>query len=219
MSVSSLPCMWQALDVYRLANLTTRLHAWIRVLLCPFQRILPYLPESGVHLDVGCGYGMLLAIMHYRSPWQPLVGIDVDKYKVVQASRLDLASVRFQVLSAREVEDASYDSISVIDVLYLLPIHERAELLRECWRILRPDGHLVVKEASTVPRWKGRICTLEEILAVRLLGITKGQTIQFLSDRRMAELIADAGFMWPEVKRIDAGYPHPHVLFVTRKSA
>ena len=63
--------------------LSTYLH--IRWLICPFDRILPLVPEEGRLLDVGCGSGLWLTYLALERPRLRLDGIDPDRGKLALA--------------------------------------------------------------------------------------------------------------------------------------
>jgi hypothetical protein len=71
----------------------------------------------------------------------------------------------------------------------------------------------VVKEMSTSPRWKARWNRLQEVLSVRVLRITAGGTMVFVDPAVMAGWLREDG-LDVEVRRLDAGRLHPHVMLV-----
>lgn len=204
---------------YRKASLRARAHVYGRWVLCPFDRVLENLPVDGDHLDVGCGHGVLLTLMRRRSSSQRLKGIDVSFEKIEQARRATSPDISFEVGDIRELGPASFDSISVVDVLYLLSVPQRLDFLRACHFALRPGGILVVKEVSGVSSWKSWLTFLQEFLAVKVFRITMGEEILLLPTQHTVSLIVEAGFSTPEVKQIDRGYPYSHTLFRSQKAA
>jgi 2-polyprenyl-3-methyl-5-hydroxy-6-metoxy-1,4-benzoquinol methylase len=155
--------------------------------------------------------------MRRRNPNQVLKGIDVSHQKIEQARRVTSSNISFEVRDIRELKPESFDSISVVDVLVLLSSSQKLDFLRACYSVLFPGGILVVKETSDVPRWKAAITLLQEILAVNVFKITKGQTIAIRSAKEIARDIVQAGFTPPMIRRIDRGYLYPHTLFISRK--
>ena len=133
---------------YRRTSLPARLHVYGRWFLCPFHRILEHLPHDTFHLDVGCGHGILLTLMRRAHPHQVLKGIDTSNQKIEQARYVTSPNMSFEVSAIQDVERASCDSLSVVDVLYLLPPSQLSDFLRACYVALRPNGMLVLKETS-----------------------------------------------------------------------
>lgn len=186
---------------------------------CPLGQIVQEIPDDVVHLDVGCGHGVLLALMHRRCPKQTLMGIDISSDKIGQAKLSENKTTAFRVESIDLVHPNSVDSISIVDVLYLVPVEKRHQFLEACASALRPHGRLLIKETGTKPFWKYAFLLTQEFFAVKVLRITQGSVIKIVPERGMMDLIALTGFETPFVKRLDRGYPYPHVCFITRKLA
>jgi 2-polyprenyl-6-hydroxyphenyl methylase/3-demethylubiquinone-9 3-methyltransferase len=204
--------------VYQKTDLGTILHVFGRWVLCPFSRVLEHIPDEGVHLDVGCGHGLLLALLRRRDPGRILRGMDISSRKIEQARRAILPGIDFEAGDIRDMAPDSVDSISVVDVLYLLPTPQKLLFLRACHDALRRDGKLMIKEVSKTSGWKSWITFLQELVSVKVLRITQGEEIRFLSTKGMALLVVEAGFPPPEVREIGKWYPYAHTLFFACKS-
>ncbi len=203
---------------YRRAALPHRLHVMIRRVTCPFDRVVDKVPAGGLHADVGCGHGVLLALLHRRSPDGAFLGLDIDRRKIDQARRCALDRIEYRCGVVDDLEPGSFDSMSVVDVLYLMTDSGKAQFLKACARALKPGGTFVVKALVDTPRWKHRLIVLEEHVMVRIFKITKGETIRIPSPCVLAGMIRKAGFTEPEVIGLDRGYPYPHSLFVCRRA-
>lgn len=217
MSVSLFSDLRYLLVSYRKASLGTRLHVCGRRISCPLDQIIQEIPAEGVHLDVGCGHGALLALMHRRCPKQTLIGIDISTAKIRQANLSGVKNITFRAELIEQFPPNSVDSISIVDVLYLIPLERRKGFLRACAAALRLHGHFLIKETGTRPLWKYAILLLQEFLAVKALRMTQGSVIQIVSEQDMVSLVTQAGFAAPAIKHLDRGYPYPHVYFITRK--
>ena len=204
---------------YRDTRLPTRLHVYGRWLLCPFNRILEHLPRDTAHLDVGCGHGILLTLMRRAHPHQVLKGIDTSHQKIEQVRYVTSPNMSFEVSAIEDVERASCDSLSVVDVLYLLSPSQLSGFLRACYVALRPNGMLVVKETSQTPYWKFILTFFQEIFAIKIFRITKGRHVVIRPAKAIAAALVEAGFTPPMVQRIDRGYPYPHTLFISTRRA
>lgn len=95
--------------------------------------------KQGNLLDVGCGSGQWLDYMRGLG-WQ-VVGLDFDRDAVEECRRRDL-DVRVGGLLDNRFEVASFDAVTMHHVIEHIP--EPIDVLRDCARILRPGGRLVV---------------------------------------------------------------------------
>ncbi len=90
-------------------------------------------------LDVGCGEGRLLARLQALG-WTG-IGHDVDPQAVAVARQRGLAVTEGDLL-AQAYPDASFDAVVLSHVIE--HVHDPGLHLRECHRVLRPGGRLVL---------------------------------------------------------------------------
>lgn len=211
----------RVLPLYRHAPLRVRAHVAVRWATCPFPAVAAQLPPSGRILEVGCGHGLLSLFLALESADRRITGIDVDQDKLgaaqAAAAAGDLAAT-FDVVTGAELPEGPWDGIAIVDVLYLLGAEDQRALLRSCAGALAPGGVLAVKEMALVPRWKARWNSVQETAAVKLLGITEGEELTFLSPADMAGAMVE-GSLSVRDRPIHRGYPHPHHLLVGQKPA
>ena len=110
-----------------------------------------------------------------------------------------------------------FDAVAVVDMLYLLPASRQDELIRLAASRLRPGGCLIIKEMTDRPVWKRRWCYLQEWLAVRVFGLTKGAGIFLRSGGDYRVAMERAGLA-VETFDLTRGYPHPHFALRGRKA-
>jgi SAM-dependent methyltransferase len=125
------------------------------------QKRNAYLPSQmpGKLLDVGCGSGQRMA--HFRGLGWNVVGQDVDESAVGRARKTSGADVYAGPLQAIGFQDETFDAIIIEHVIE--HVHHPADLLRECVRILKPNGTMVLVtpnldsygHASFGPSWRG----------------------------------------------------------------
>ena len=100
-----------------------------------------YLPSyrNGLLLDVGCGSGQALQSMGGLG-WQ-VHGVDFDP-KAVEIAQKKGLEVRLGKLAAQGYPSDCFDAITMSHVIE--HVHDPLSLLRECRRILKPGGRLVI---------------------------------------------------------------------------
>jgi len=210
----------KALELYRTLPAGVRFHTRMRSFTCPMHAIAARLPGTGSLLDVGCGHGLFANEAALLHPGLHVLGIDPSPEKIrwAAATAADRTRVRFRAARLDDVGEGSFDALSLLDVLYLVPRGEWASFLSGCRERLRPGGALLLKDVDVQPRWKFRKCVLQEAVSVRLLGITLGRSFSFASKEEMAGFIADAGFSVVKVTDLGRGYTTPHVLYEAVRS-
>jgi SAM-dependent methyltransferase len=174
---------------YPTAGAWDRFHLRHRLRLCPYDELLPHLPERGPLLDVGCGFGLLGWFLADARPALDYWGADVDERKVALAQlafRRHPAGDRAGHLHAGDpagwrARPARFAAITVLDVLYLLPLPLQRALFDFCYSALEPQGRLLLK---ILPRLRGRDrlrTWAQESLMVHVLRKTQGSGAIFAS--------------------------------------
>jgi len=209
----------RVLALYADAPALTRAHVRVRWATCPFPAVAAQVPTTGRVLEVGCGHGLLSMYLALTSTEREVHGIDVDEDKLalarVAATRGGL-DCTFGRAEGGSLPEGPWDTIAIVDVLYLLGGADQVELLATCASALSPGGTLLVKEMALAPRWKAVWNSLQETAAVRVLGITEGSELTFLAPTELADAMTRAGL--DVVSRpIHRGYLHPHELLVGRR--
>jgi 2-polyprenyl-6-hydroxyphenyl methylase/3-demethylubiquinone-9 3-methyltransferase len=207
----------RSLGRYRGQTIGIRGFVLARHLLAPLARVLAAVPPTGRLLDVGCGHGLFANAAALGSPDRQVLGVDPSgaKIDVARSSGAGLPNVRYLQGTVQAVEEAGFDAISILDVLYLLPIEEKLSVLRACRERIGPGGVLIVKTNDTRPPWKYRVARLQEAVMTSL-KLTMGHgDLHFLSREQNAGLIELAGFQ-PRIVDLSSWLPYPHVMFVCR---
>ncbi len=197
-----------------------RFHVRARAFSAPLEAVAGRVPLGGTVADIGCGHGLLSALLALEDLGRTVHGVDPDPRKVMWASEGAgrLPNTHFAVgtvESLAEQRPGGFDAAVVCDVLYLLPRERWPEFLRTVRRLLRPGGRFLLKEAEGDRSWKHYKCLSQEWVMVKLLGRTKAGGGLVLEPRSTAEaLLRDAGFTVRETVELDAGYTTPHILYV-----
>jgi 2-polyprenyl-3-methyl-5-hydroxy-6-metoxy-1,4-benzoquinol methylase len=205
---------------YGQGGLRARLMVVGRYLLCPYPSLLKYFPSSGDILDIGCGAGILAFLLSLdgEGSHRRYVGIDHDENKIALGKSSQFNNADFLVRDIADVPSETYDCVSLIDVLYCVPLAQWPNFLGQCTRVLKRDGLLVVKEVIDRPRWKRWFTYVEEVLAIKVFKITRGSTPHFESVDTYRSYIEMAGARVGEVQRLDSWRPYSHCLFLAHKS-
>jgi 2-polyprenyl-3-methyl-5-hydroxy-6-metoxy-1,4-benzoquinol methylase len=195
---------------YRGRDAGTRLHTIVRFLTCPFGRVLDRLPHDAKLLDIGAGHGLFAVLARERGA--RVVAVEPDLRKI-----LPIDGVEF-VAGYDDVVRGSFDAVSIIDVLYKIPMDDWDALLDRAAARLAPGGTLIVKEQDPTARLKNSWNRLQERFA-SALGLTLGESFSYEAPDAFASRLKRHGFDRVDVERIDRGYPHPHVLYVASRNA
>lgn len=97
--------------------------------------------RAGRLLDVGCATGIFLQGIRSSGNWEPY-GVDINEQvtHIAQGHGLD---VRLGTLEQAGFADEFFDVVTMWDVLEHL--YDPASSLREIYRILKPDGFVVIR--------------------------------------------------------------------------
>ncbi|MEW5738729.1 MAG: class I SAM-dependent methyltransferase [Myxococcota bacterium] len=209
-----------ALRVFDRLPLRERLFVRARLFSAPLVE-LARRAEGGRIVDVGCGHGVLCALLAVGFPDRQVVGIDPDPRKIdwARASVGRLPNTRFEAVTVdalAEREASSFDCVTVADVLYLLPPAGWPGFLGTCRRLLRPGGRLLLKEAEDDGSWRAKKALWQERLMVGLGRTRASGGLGFQPRAVTLEALQVAGFRVGEVLRLSRGFSTPHVLFDAR---
>ena len=161
-------------------------------------------PRSVV--DVGCGAGMLLAAMLAAAPDAFGTGIELDTAAAELAVR-NLAAAGLAGRSEVLVGDArdhltrrtGFDVALLANLVYYLPVDDRALLLRRVRDGLSPGGRVIVVTTVLEDNSFSRHFDL-------LLRAQRG-SMQLPAVDELARQIREAGFGQPRVRRVSHGEP------------
>ncbi len=143
-----------------------------------------YVPAkaNGQLLDIGCGNGSSMLTMQAKG-WN-VTGIDFDEVAVTQAKNNNLNASVSDLFSAH-YEDNYFDVIMMNHVIEHVP--NPKEFIKECLRILKPDGTLVALTPNITS--KGH----REFKA-NWRGLEIPRHLQIFSPSSLAILATQAGF-------------------------
>jgi 2-polyprenyl-3-methyl-5-hydroxy-6-metoxy-1,4-benzoquinol methylase len=169
-------------------------------------------------LDAGCGAApalRYLALLGYN-----VVGSDLMRYPLEQAKTVapEASTVLNDLTEGHAFADGAFDVVLAADVIEHL--HDGAALLRECWRVLRPGGTVII---STVNAWDLRRWTHPRTGRV-WSALTDPTHVQFYTPLELGGALSDAGFgrvrtwaglkpiAWLPLRKPRIGIPYPPLL-------
>jgi 2-polyprenyl-6-hydroxyphenyl methylase/3-demethylubiquinone-9 3-methyltransferase len=190
-----------------------------RLAVAPLEQVAARV--SGTHiLDVGCGHGVLAALLLHGDSERHVVGIDPDARKIAWAElsvgRNPNTEFRACTIDALAAErPGQFDCVVVADVLCLIARDTWASFLAAARTLLRPGGRLVLKDAENDGSWRAAKALWQERLSVHVLRRTVSTGgIGFATRAELSRYVTDAGFVIDEIESFARGYSTPHVLFV-----
>ena len=102
-------------------------------------------------LDIGCGTGRFLDFVKQAWPRLQIIGLDMSDAYVRHARRhlRRWSRTRFVVGKAEAIPfpDSSQDAVTSIFLFHELPPKVRRSALRECARVLKPGGRLIIQDS------------------------------------------------------------------------
>jgi len=162
-------------------------------------------------LEIGCGTGSLAVLLAKKGV--SVMAIDINPAMVSQAVQLVREAGVERLVTVREMggveldtalADESFDVVVSALVFSELSYDEIEYTLNECWRILRPDGYLLVADevlpGSVWGRVGGALLRLPFAVAAFIFTQTTTHRVAGLEGR-----IAMAGFRIVSVSRYLAG--------------
>jgi SAM-dependent methyltransferase len=190
-----------------------RLHTAIRFHTAPFLRVVDHLPPGARLLEIGAGHGVF-SCLALDAGASAVVAVEPDLRKAFGARR----SFAF-VAGFDDVIRGTFDAVAMLDVLYAIPKESWDPLLARIAARVKPGGVFLLKDMDPRKRLKNGWNRLQETIAIRVARLTMAGAIVFEEPAAMVERLHRAGFDAVDVVPIDRGYPHPHLLYVARKSA
>ena len=158
-------------------------------------------------LDVGCGDGVIARRLRQQFPHASLTGLDADEVRLARA-RSHCPGVAFEAgnVTAMPYSNAAFDIVLCHHVVE--HVDDDDAVLRECRRVLRPGGLLLLgipQEDGAIGRWLRR-------LHRRLYA--EGEHVHFYTIRSMTEALERYGFTGTRVAKFGFLAPqyHLHIL-------
>jgi uncharacterized protein (DUF2062 family) len=157
-----------------------------------------WLPSGGRLLDIGCGQGLMLALLaeaelFERAGTEPtgqrlprfdrMVGVELRPHRARLARAALGADAEILNSDARTISAGACRVVLLFDVLHMMPPHDQDALLATAVRALEPGGVILVREADASAGWRFQAVRIGN----RLTALTSGAWRQTLAFRTVGE--------------------------------
>lgn len=191
------------------------------------------LPDSGTLVDLGCGQGILLALLaaareqYARGQWPPgwpapparlsLRGYDLRDRSIRAGSVALNGEAALECRDIRGLELPRAAAIVALDVLYHLETADQERVLESAARALEPGGILVVRESNAAGGLAFRLQCCSEFLAQAWHG-RFAPRLWYRDARQWRSLLEGLGLA-VSAEPMNGDTPFANVLFVARRRA
>ncbi|HMC13821.1 MAG TPA: methyltransferase domain-containing protein, partial [Gallionellaceae bacterium] len=189
------------------------------------------LPNEGRLIDLGCGLGILSALLtearnqHQIGNWNPdwstppqsleLHGVELLDWKVEAARQaLGNRAVVYQG-DIRTVELPDCSAVIILDVLMYLNAAEQRQILQRIARTLQPGATLLLREGDATGGLRYHVTSLAEHICCLWRG-QGWQTLHYRSTVEWIALLEELGFSVDSLP-MSQGTPFSNVLFHAKR--
>jgi len=103
-------------------------------------------------LDLGCGDGTTELYVQKHFPDWHVKGIDVSEESIAVATSKNISNARFQLFNGSRIPyaDNNFDIVFIAAVLHHIHFSLHEKIIREAYRVLKPNGRLYLFEHNTL---------------------------------------------------------------------
>jgi putative flippase GtrA len=192
---------------YSRLSISQRIYITLRYWTCPIERVME-LATGSTLLDLGAGSGVAIVAARLLHPKLQATALEPDPRKQMIIKQLTSNTDIIDRLSG------SYDTITIIDVLYLFSEKDREQLLLDCIRHLNSGGKLIIKEMSAFPRYKFLWNQFQESISVHITKMTYSEHPPSVWTVEAIAKFAESHKLTATITNLDRKFLHPHALVV-----
>jgi SAM-dependent methyltransferase len=174
------------------------------------------IPPSARILDLGCGQGLLAALLaaggrhgDWRYRGIDRAGRDIERARAAAGSRGELVAG-----DIRNIDFGAADVVVLLDVLHYLEPPAQADVLRRARAALSPGGTLMMRVADASGGFRFRVTEAIDLAVTRLRGHAIARLHSLPLSERKEQLVREG--LRVESVPMSAGTPFANVLLVAR---
>lgn len=169
-------------------------------------------------VDIGCGVGLMAFYLRECGYAAPIVGIDHDEAKILEASRIaaTCSGLDFRTGDARHTALSGSSSL-LLDLLHYFSDEEQAAILSSAASAVPPGGFAIIRDAVRDGSLRYRLTYAAEVFA-RLTGWLRADRLNFPTRAAIIEPFSRRDFT-AEVVPLRGRTPFNNYLFVFKRSA
>lgn len=161
------------------------------------------LPRTGKILDIGCGYGFMSYMLHFRSASRQITGLDYDDQKIATANHCfsKPGQLSFIHADATQFVFEEYNAIVLMDMLHYLEPAQQEWLIENCIGHLLPGGVIVIRDGNAELKERQKGTALTEVFSTLITGFNKtsGKGLHFLKASTIKAIAAKHGMLCREI--------------------
>ena len=146
-----------------------------RPYICPFEALIPEVPARASLLDIGCGGGLFLGLVHAAGLNPQGTGFDVSEPAIRLAKKMaaGLQDQREGRLNFRRIDgdtawpDGKFDAVAMIDVIHHVRPSAQEDAIRRACQKVKPGGVFIYKDMVKRPAWRALANRLHDLVLAR----------------------------------------------------